>query len=211
MGRNPTPPATLLPLCLLPPLSSGNKSPLFPTQNRHAAGLGGGLCGGSSVRDDRAAPETEAERRARIVRSEAAKKRAVHKYTNWGVRQPPSLAPYANYGKGASSSSHRHRRTPTRLLPPPPPTRPKRGASSPPMTTSMMRRRRRGRSGMRWPHRRRRRSATPRCRPSRPSRRGRLPAALSAPPPPLATYFRSSPPPWTGIGEFYWGRILCTM
>jgi hypothetical protein len=54
---------------------------------RFAAGIGGGRCGGSGGRDDRAAPKTEAERQAHIVRSEAAKKRAMRKYTNWGMAQ----------------------------------------------------------------------------------------------------------------------------
>jgi hypothetical protein len=57
--------------------------------------MGGGRVGGRSGHYDsihRLMPETPAERRARIVRTEA------HKYTNRGVTLPPSLAPYAaNY------------------------------------------------------------------------------------------------------------------
>jgi hypothetical protein len=57
--------------------------------------------------------ETPAERRARIVRSEAARKRAVQKWMNIGARPPPKLAPYTAYATGEASSSHRRPRSPT--------------------------------------------------------------------------------------------------
>jgi hypothetical protein len=61
-------------------------------------------------------PKTLAERRARIVCSEAAKKRAVRKYTNCGMTPTMSPAPYAaKYVAGESSSRRRHRS----LTPPP--------------------------------------------------------------------------------------------
>jgi hypothetical protein len=49
------------------------------------------------------------------MRSEAAKKRSVCKYTNRGTTPPASLAPYAAYATGASCSRHR----PCSLTPPP--------------------------------------------------------------------------------------------
>jgi hypothetical protein len=59
--------------------------------------------------------ETPAKRRARIVRSEAARKRAVCKWTNVGARPPLKLAPYTAYATGESTSSRR----PCSLTPPP--------------------------------------------------------------------------------------------
>jgi hypothetical protein len=53
--------------------------------------------------------ETPAERRARIVNSEATNKRVVHRWTNHGARPPPKLAPYTAYATGASSSRGRPR------------------------------------------------------------------------------------------------------
>jgi hypothetical protein len=59
-------------------------------------GLGGGRIDGGGGRDHivhQLVAETPAERRARIIRSQAVKKRAVRKYTNRGVTPPPKLAP----------------------------------------------------------------------------------------------------------------------
>jgi hypothetical protein len=82
-------------------------------------GPGGGHIDGGGARDDgiyRPVAETPAERRARIVRSEAARKRAVRKWTNVGMRPSPKLPPYAAYATGEASSS---RRRPRSLTPPP--------------------------------------------------------------------------------------------
>jgi hypothetical protein len=79
-------------------------------------GQGGGRIGGGGSRDHvvyRLVVETPAERRARIVRSETARKHAVRKWTNYGARPPPKLAPYAAYATGGSSSRYRpHSPTP---------------------------------------------------------------------------------------------------
>jgi hypothetical protein len=53
--------------------------------------------------------EIPAERRACIVRSEAARKLAVCKYTNRGATSLPSLALSVVYATGASSSRRRPR------------------------------------------------------------------------------------------------------
>jgi hypothetical protein len=81
-------------------------------------GLGGGRIGGGGDRDHiihRTVAETPADRRAHIVRSEAAKKRAVRRYTNHDATPSPKLALYTAYATGASSSCH-HPRSP--MLPP---------------------------------------------------------------------------------------------
>jgi hypothetical protein len=75
-------------------------------------GLGGRRIGGGGVHDHIIHRPVV---KARIVRSEAARKRVVHKYTNCGVTPLPSLAPYAVYATGASSS----RRCPRSPTPPP--------------------------------------------------------------------------------------------
>jgi hypothetical protein len=83
------------------------------SQGSHA-GLGGGRIGGRGGRNDsvhQPVPETLAERRAHIVCSEAAKKRAVRKYTNCGVTPTTSPAPYAMKYVAGESSSRRRRRS----------------------------------------------------------------------------------------------------
>jgi hypothetical protein len=75
-------------------------------------GRGGGRIGGDGSRDHavyRPVAETPAERRARIVRSEAARKRVMRKWANVGVTPPPKMAPYAAYATGESSSRRRPR------------------------------------------------------------------------------------------------------
>jgi hypothetical protein len=70
-------------------------------------GQGGGRIGGGGGCDHvvyHPVVETPAERWARIVRSEAARKHAVGKCTNYGARPPPKLAPYAAYATGESCS-----------------------------------------------------------------------------------------------------------
>jgi hypothetical protein len=79
-------------------------------------GRGGGRIGGGGGHDDgvyRPVAETPAERQARIVRSEAARKRAMQKWTNVGARPPPKLAPYTAYAMGEASFSRRPPRSST--------------------------------------------------------------------------------------------------
>jgi hypothetical protein len=73
-------------------------------------GRGGGRIGGDGGRDRtvyRPVAETPAERRTRIVRSEAASKRVMCKWANVGVTPPPKMAPYAACATRESSSRRR--------------------------------------------------------------------------------------------------------
>jgi hypothetical protein len=85
--------------------------PVTMASQGRGGGQGGGCIGGGGGRDHviyRPVAVSLAER-ACIICSEEARKHAVHKWTNYGARPSPKLAPYATYAMVESCLCRRPR------------------------------------------------------------------------------------------------------